>query len=97
MKLRLRIIQTSKRVKNFHIEIDESLIPIFNFDTTGKVHNSIKQLEPIKIEIMQLCKEIYNKNCKELFGYIPSLIMMDWDKQIVPLLRHSKIQTLLDQ
>jgi hypothetical protein len=52
---------------------------------------------------MQLCKELYDKNCEESSGYIPShgslatLIMMDWDKQIVPLLRQHKIQNLLNQ
>jgi len=110
MKLRLRIIQpiNSPLIKHFYIEIDEvsrkpNLEPIFNFDTNGNIHTCIKQLEPIKIEIMQLCKELYDKNCEESSGYIPShgsiatLIMINWDKQIIPLLRQHKIQNLLNQ
>lgn len=115
MKLELKINQI-ERVKHFSIQIFnhygiESKYPIFHYDTNGIVHTCIKQLEPIKVEIMQFCKEIYDTNCKEskkLYDVLnqgnpiynsssPSRIAMDWEKQIVPLLRQHKIQNLLSQ
>lgn len=101
MKLTLRI-KTNNNVKSFSILItgDPKKI-IFHFDTDDQVYSCIKQLEPIKIEVMQFCKELYDKNCKEYElisrSMIPSEIMMDWDKQIIPLLRQYKIQNLLSQ
>lgn len=100
MKLTLRI-KTNTNIKELSIKIEGDPNPIFHFDTDDQVYSCIKQLEPIKIEVMQFCKELYDKNCKEyelIYKLMmPSEIMMDWDKQIIPLLRQYKIQNLLSQ
>jgi len=71
-------IQTNKLFKNN---------TLFKFDTTGTVHVCIDQLKPIKIELIQLCKDLYNSEVSDI----------DWEIHIIPLLRQNKIINLLSQ
>jgi hypothetical protein len=97
MKLNLIVKKNYNSVRHFIIEVNDD--PIFHYDVHGKIYTCIKQLEDIKIEVMQLCKELLDQ---ELFLSIDTIsmnvrIQMDWDDQIVPLLRRHKIENLLGQ
>jgi hypothetical protein len=49
----------------------------------------IKQLESIKFDVLQLCKDLYNHRTDYLEHPI------DWDKQIVPLIKNNKYRQIV--
>jgi hypothetical protein len=78
--------------KIMYLSIQTNKLPLenntlFKFDTTGTVHVCIDQLKPIKIELIQLCKDFYNSEVYDI----------DWEVHIIPLLRQNKIINLLSQ
>ncbi len=58
---------------------------LFQFNSLGKISTCIKQLEPVKFEIMQLIKDHYNTDKNHI----------DWNKHIMPIIRNDKIRQII--
>jgi len=58
---------------------------LFQFNSLGKISTCIKQLEPVKMEIMQLIKDHYNTDKTNI----------DWNKDIMPIIRNDKIRQII--
>jgi flagellar motor switch protein FliG len=58
---------------------------LFQFNTLNHISTCIKQLEPVKWEVMQLLKDHFNLNKTQI----------NWSKDIVPIIRNDKIRTII--
>jgi hypothetical protein len=58
---------------------------LFQFNSRNNISICIKQLEPVKWEILQLLKDHHNTDNNQI----------DWNKHIVPIIRNDKIRNII--
>lgn len=58
---------------------------LFEFNSYNTVTYCIKQLKPVKFEIMRLLKDYYTQNKVEI----------DWEKHILPIIKNDKIRQII--
>lgn len=75
----------------FSIIEDNTKDVIFRVYNTRKekIFNCIKQLEPIKYEVLQLCKDLYTHK------YSHTEQRIHWNEQIAPLIKNKEIKQVV--